>query len=62
MPSRLALTAVAAALVAASPPPASAQQAFEGQIGRFYEDAGWTLYRAGIRRPLGGPIGLALHG
>jgi hypothetical protein len=51
-----------AAALAAAPAPAPAQQAFEGQVGRFYEDAGWTLYRLGIRRPLAGPLGLAAHG
>jgi murein DD-endopeptidase len=56
----------AAALLAtagiAGPVAAAAQQAFEGQVGRFYEDGGWTLYRLGVRRPLGGPFGLAAHG
>ena len=41
---------------------AEAQQSFEGQVGRFYEDGGWTLYRLGVRGGLGGPFGLGMHG
>jgi cell wall-associated NlpC family hydrolase len=37
-------------------------QGFVGQIGRFYDDGGWTLYRVGLSRPLMGPMGLAYHG
>jgi cell wall-associated NlpC family hydrolase len=61
MPTRLAFAALAVGLAAVAPPQASAQQAFEGQVGRFYEDTDWSLYRVGMRRPLGGPFGLAMH-
>ena len=54
----MALTATNVAAPSAAP----AQQAFEGQVGRFYEGGGWTLYRLGVRRSLGGPLGLAAHG
>ena len=37
-------------------------QGFVGQIGRFYDDGGWTLYRVGLSRSLVGPVGLAYHG
>jgi cell wall-associated NlpC family hydrolase len=37
-------------------------QGFVGQIGRFYDDGGWTLYRVGLSRGLIGPVGLAYHG
>ena len=37
-------------------------QGFEGRVGQFYEGTGWTLYRLGVTRPLGGPFGLAYHG
>ena len=37
-------------------------QAFFGQIGRFYDDGGWTLYRLGMNRPFIGPVGLTYHG
>jgi cell wall-associated NlpC family hydrolase len=37
-------------------------QGFVGQIGRFYDDGGWTLYRVGLSRSLIGPMGLAYHG
>jgi len=47
----------AAALVA----PAAAQ-GFHAQIGRFYPDGGWTLYRVGMSRPLAGVLGLEVHG
>ncbi|HEU5040950.1 MAG TPA: C40 family peptidase, partial [Gemmatimonadales bacterium] len=62
MAPRLPFCALAVASLTASAPAAAAQQAFEGQVGRFYDDAGWTLYRLGVRRPLGGPMGLAVHG
>lgn len=62
MPSALPFRAFAAAALAVAPAPLNAQQAFEGQVGRFYEDGGWTVYRLGLRRPLGGPLGLAVHG
>jgi len=41
---------------------AAAQQGFEGRVGRFYEDDGWTVYRLGVSRPLAGPIGTTFHG
>jgi cell wall-associated NlpC family hydrolase len=41
---------------------AAAQQGFEGRVGRFYEDDGWTVYRLGLSRPLAGPIGTTFHG
>jgi len=59
---RISAAAAVAVLGAARVPAAPAQQAFEGQVGRFYEDGGWTLYRLGLRRPAGGPLGLAVHG
>jgi cell wall-associated NlpC family hydrolase len=37
-------------------------QAFEGQIGHFFESEGWTTYRLGLSRPVGSVFGLALHG
>lgn len=37
-------------------------QGFVGQIGRFYDDGGWTLYRVGLSRGLVGPVGLTYHG
>ena len=42
--------------------PAAGAQALDGRVGRFYEDAGWTLYRLGLSTRLGGPFGLAYHG
>jgi hypothetical protein len=63
MPISLPRAVTAAVLAAcAAPPAASAQRALEGQVGRFYDDAGWTLYRLGLRRPIGGPVALAVHG
>jgi len=40
--------------------PASAQ-GLEGQVGRFYDDEGWDIYRLGMSRPLTGPLGLGLQ-
>jgi hypothetical protein len=67
MPAPQPLRTLSAAVLltaagAAAPVAVPAQQAFEGQVGRFFEDGGWTLYRLGVRRPLGGPFGLAAHG
>ena len=38
------------------------QQGFEGRVGRFYQEEGWTVYRLGLSRPLAGPIGITFHG
>lgn len=53
--------ALVALFLMAEAAPASAQ-GFVGQIGRFYDDGGWTLYRVGLNRPFVGPIGLTYHG
>jgi cell wall-associated NlpC family hydrolase len=37
-------------------------QGIEGQVGRFYEGAGWDVYRLGLSRGLTGPLGLGVHG
>jgi len=37
-------------------------QGIDGQVGRFYEDAGWDVYRLGVSRPIAGMLGLGLHG
>ena len=39
-----------------------AGQGIEGQVGRFYDDGGWDIYRLGVTRPLTGMLGLGLHG
>jgi hypothetical protein len=49
------------ALAAGAPGVASAQ-GIEGQVGRFYEGDGWTLYRVGMNHPLAGPLGTTVHG
>jgi cell wall-associated NlpC family hydrolase len=57
--------AVVVLLVGASMPLAAsllAAQGVEGQVGRFYEDGGWDIYRLGVTRPLTGMFGLGLHG
>ena len=41
-----------ALLVAASAPARSRAQGIEGQVGRFYDDGGWDVYRLGVSRPL----------
>lgn len=53
--------ALAAIMTAAGSHSAGAQ-GFVGQIGHFYDDGGWTLYRVGLIRPLLGPVQLAYHG
>ena len=49
-------------LLAALPGLGGAQQGFEGRVGRFYQEEGWTVYRLGVTRPLAGPIGTTFHG
>ncbi len=50
------------ALFTAAGSTAVTAQGIVGQIGRFYADGGWTLYRVGMSRSLVGPVGLAYHG
>ncbi len=40
--------------------PAHAQRA-EARVGRFYDSTGWTAYRMGVTRPLGGVFRHQLH-
>src|ERR687897_3279308 len=40
--------------------PAYGQQA-EARVGRFYDSTGWTAYRFGVTRPLGGVFRHHLH-
>jgi cell wall-associated NlpC family hydrolase len=37
-------------------------QNVEATIGRFYDSTGWTAYRLGVTRPLGGIFRVQLHG
>lgn len=48
-------------LMALGAAPLSAQ-GIEGQVGRFYDDGGWDVYRLGMSRPLAGPLGLGVQG
>jgi cell wall-associated NlpC family hydrolase len=50
------------ALLLVLPRSGHAQQGFEGRVGRFYQEDGWTVYRLGLSRPLAGPIGTSFHG
>ena len=36
-------------------------QAVEARIGRFYDSTGWTSYRLGVARPLGGVFRVQIH-
>jgi hypothetical protein len=40
----------------------AAGQGIDGQVGRFYEDGGWDVYRLGVSRPIAGLLGLGLQG
>jgi cell wall-associated NlpC family hydrolase len=53
---------IATLLVAAMGAGPLSAQGIEGQIGRFYDDGGWDVYRLGVSRALTGPVGLGLHG
>jgi cell wall-associated NlpC family hydrolase len=59
---RRALGASVAVALLALTSRAGAQQGFEGRVGRFYQEDGWTVYRLGVNRPLAGPIGTTFHG
>jgi cell wall-associated NlpC family hydrolase len=37
-------------------------QVLEARIGRFYDSPGWTAYRVGFTRPLGGIFAAQVHG
>jgi cell wall-associated NlpC family hydrolase len=37
-------------------------QVIEAQVGRFWDDSGWTTYRVGISHGLAGVLGIQLHG
>lgn len=54
----MAVLGIATALGA---PPVTGQ-GIDGQVGRFYEDGGWDVYRLGVSRPIAGMFGLGLHG
>jgi cell wall-associated NlpC family hydrolase len=57
------ITQLAITLAAAmSSAPSLSAQAFEGQVGHFFEGDGWTTYRLGLSQPAGSVFGLALHG
>jgi hypothetical protein len=44
------------------PVPAAGAQTVEARVGRFFDSAGWTTYRIGLRRPLIGILGVQFHG
>ncbi len=58
--SRPLAVALAATLMSGAGP--AHAQAFEGQVGHFFEGDGWTIYRLGLSRPFGSVFGLAAHG
>jgi cell wall-associated NlpC family hydrolase len=37
-------------------------QVFEARIGKFFDSPGWTAYRVGFTRPLGGIFAVQVHG
>jgi len=49
-------------LLALCLPAAVSGQGIEGQVGRFYDDVGWDLYRLGFSHPLAGPVGVGYSG
>ncbi len=60
--SLLSMSLTALGVVTAAGAPPAAAQGFEGQIGRFYEDGGWDIYRLGMNRRMTGSLGLGVHG
>jgi hypothetical protein len=55
---RRALAPMLLAMVPALP---ASAQGLEGQVGRFYDDDGWDMYRLGMSRALTGPLGVGLQ-
>jgi cell wall-associated NlpC family hydrolase len=51
-----------ALLALAGVPDMAVAQGIQANVGRFYEDEGWTLYRLGVDRPLTGPLSTTVHG
>lgn len=62
MAPRLRTLPLALLLLGAAGASPLAAQGIEGQVGRFYEDGGWDMYRLGVSRALTGPLGLGVHG
>ena len=60
MAARLWRTGALLILTVAAVVPARAQ-GVEGQVGRFYEDGGWDMYRLGMSRALTGPLGVGVQ-
>lgn len=58
---RLRCILIGAALVLGSPGTAQGQGATV-ELGRFFEGADWTVVRAGLERPLVGPLSAAMYG
>lgn len=42
-------------------PAGAVAQGVEAQIGRFYEEEGWTSYRLAVAQPTGGPFASGIH-
>jgi murein DD-endopeptidase len=60
---RFAINLTAAAVALSLGPSARLQaQDAEASVGRFFDSTGWTTYRLGFTRPLGGIFRLQLHG
>lgn len=59
--SRLARALISILFALAWPASARAQGAVV-EVGRFFEGADWTVFRAGIERPLLGPLSVAMYG
>ena len=60
---RTVLVPVCIAVALYCPPSNSLHaQDVEASIGRFYDSTGWTAYRLGVARPLGGVFRFQVHG
>ena len=56
------VTPWAAALLLAGLSDSVQAQVLEARVGRFYDSPGWTTYRLGFARPLGGVFAVQMHG
>ncbi|HKH82197.1 MAG TPA: hypothetical protein VKA25_00795, partial [Gemmatimonadales bacterium] len=56
------LTALGMTLLATPAPLTLFAQNFEANVGHYYNESGWTSYRLGITRPLGGIARYQIHG
>ena len=56
------LTLAVAALILVGASDSARAQLLEARIGKFWDSPGWTAYRLGFTRPIGGTFAVQVHG